>query len=387
MGHAVDVDAARGDVGGDQHAGAARAEIRRARACAGSGSCCRGWRRRRRRRASRCCATRSAPRLVRVKTMARESPSSCISSTSMSRLARAVDEEHMLVDALGGGRDRRDRHLRRIVQHVGGEAGDLLRHGRREEQVLPLLRQLRDDLADRNDEAEIEHVVGFVEDDDFGRRELQACRWRYGRAGGRASRRARRGRAPACRSAGRCETPPTMTPTELRPHELAIGAEAVGDLRGEFARRRQHERARVLGAGRRRSATRRSRIGSAKAAVLPVPVWAMPSRSRPCSSDGNGLGLDGGRGLVAFVLESAQATISARPRSENLVTERLSKWNLRRGPRKRASGRSGKMGDLPRVSGRHWVRKGRSTARRRAKGPVRSTRLERLMLRRSVLLL
>ena len=31
---------------------------------------------------------------------------------------------------------------------------------------------------------------------------------------------------------------------DARPHELAIGAEAVGDLRREFARRRQHQRAR-----------------------------------------------------------------------------------------------------------------------------------------------
>ena len=30
----------------------------------------------------------------------------------------------------------------------------------------------------------------------------------------------------------------------------------------------------------------RARIGSAKAAVLPVPVWAWPSTSRPASSGG-----------------------------------------------------------------------------------------------------
>jgi hypothetical protein len=33
-------------------------------------------------------------------------------------------------------------------------------------------------------------------------------------------------------------------------------------------------------------AIRRSIEGSMNAAVLPVPVWAMPSRSRPSSSDG-----------------------------------------------------------------------------------------------------
>ncbi len=39
----------------------------------------------------------------------------------------------------------------------------------------------------------------------------------------------------------------------------------------------------VLGAGRPVSASSWCRIGSAKAAVLPVPVWAMPRMSRPAS--------------------------------------------------------------------------------------------------------
>ena len=119
--------------------------------------------------ASRCCATRSAPRLVRVKTMAREIVRVVHQLDQHVALGAAVDEEHMLVDALGGGRHRRHGDLRRIMQHVLREAGDLLRHGRREEQRLALLRQLGDDLADRDDEAEVEHVVGFVEHEHFGR--------------------------------------------------------------------------------------------------------------------------------------------------------------------------------------------------------------------------
>jgi hypothetical protein len=39
----VDVDAARGDVGGHQHLHVAVLEVGRARACARPGSCCRGW--------------------------------------------------------------------------------------------------------------------------------------------------------------------------------------------------------------------------------------------------------------------------------------------------------------------------------------------------------
>jgi hypothetical protein len=41
--------------------------------------------------------------------------------------------------------------------------------------------------------------------------------------------------------------------------------------------------------------------GSTKAAVLPVPVWAPPSRSWPSRTDWNGLGLDGGGGFVALL--------------------------------------------------------------------------------------
>ena len=47
----------------------------------------------------------------------------------------------------------------------------------------------------------------------------------------------------------------------------------------------------------------RCRIGSAKAAVLPVPVWAMPTTSRPVDCERDGLGLDGRGREVIFFLE------------------------------------------------------------------------------------
>ena len=64
-------------------------------------------------------------------------------------LAAWLDEDHALVDALDGGGLRRHRDLQRIVQQLAGQLADLARHGGREEQVLALPRQLRDDLADR----------------------------------------------------------------------------------------------------------------------------------------------------------------------------------------------------------------------------------------------
>lgn len=66
----------------------------------------------------------------------------------------------------------------------------------------------------------------------------------------------------------------------------AIGIEAVEDLArhlrvGESTSTRQ-----VLGCGRTRFSRMRCRIGSANDAVLPVPVRAMPTTSRPASASG-----------------------------------------------------------------------------------------------------
>ena len=79
-------------------------------------------------------------------------------------------------------------------------------------------------------------------------------------------------------------------PRRRRPRRRRSGPGA-GTARRRESCRRSAPRARgsarapatraVNGAGRRRSAIRRARIGSAKAAVLPVPVCAMPRRSRP----------------------------------------------------------------------------------------------------------
>ena len=60
----------------------------------------------------------------------------------------------------GGHRD-----LGRVVQEVVGERADLVGEGRREEEVLTLGRQLREDTPDVSDEAHVEHAVGFIEDE------------------------------------------------------------------------------------------------------------------------------------------------------------------------------------------------------------------------------
>ena len=83
------------------------------------------------------------------------------------RLLGLVDHGHALLDPLDGGRGRRHRHFGRVGQIAVGELLDRPRHGRREEQGLALGRDQRDDPLQRMDEAEVEHLVGLVEDEDF----------------------------------------------------------------------------------------------------------------------------------------------------------------------------------------------------------------------------
>ena len=120
-------------------------------------------------------ATRSAPRLVRVKTSARHRR--VVEQLDQHvALLRRVDEHHPLLDAVDGRRRRRHRDPDRIVQQLAGELANLGRHRRREEQVLPLLRQVAHDAADRREEAEVEHLVGLVEHQHFDRAQIGDAR-------------------------------------------------------------------------------------------------------------------------------------------------------------------------------------------------------------------
>ncbi len=68
-----------------------------------------------------------------------------------------------MLDAVGGLGGGRHRDLNGIAQQFAGERADVGWHRRGEEQILPLLGQFPHDAADRLDEAEVEHLVDFVE--------------------------------------------------------------------------------------------------------------------------------------------------------------------------------------------------------------------------------
>jgi hypothetical protein len=54
-----------------------------------------------------------------------------------------------------------------VVQQAVGQGLDLVGEGGREQQVLALLGQQREDLLDVADEAHVEHAVGFVQHQDL----------------------------------------------------------------------------------------------------------------------------------------------------------------------------------------------------------------------------
>ena len=114
----------------------------------------------------------------------------------------------------------------------------------------------------------------------------------------------------------------TSTPRRHRPHLGAArhAAEdqqrreprAAGEARGRPPRSARRARGSARASARGRSSapaacpSSRSwcRIGSAKAAVLPVPVWAMPRMSRPASCGGDRLRLDRRRRVEAHAGEA-----------------------------------------------------------------------------------
>ena len=136
----------------------------------------------------------------------------------------------------------RDFDLHRIVQELLGDALDFRRHGRGEEQGLARERHELADALDVGDEAHVEHAVGFVDDQqlDAGQQQPAALEMVE-----QAARRCDQ-HVDAARQLGVLVVERDAADEE-RDVELVVGAvlvEAFLDLRGEFARRLEDQRAR-----------------------------------------------------------------------------------------------------------------------------------------------
>ncbi len=107
-------------------------------------------------------------------------------------LLRHGDVIELLLDAVGGLALRRDLDALGRSQHVAHQLDDIVGHGGGEQHRLPLLGQMRHDLAHIADEAHVQHAVGFVDDEAPTPRPAGYASAAPGRADGPAS-------PPGCR--------------------------------------------------------------------------------------------------------------------------------------------------------------------------------------------
>ena len=242
---------------------------------------------------------------------------------------------HLLRDHLDGRVAARHLDQRRRVQQAVGERLDLVGEGRREQQVLPLLRQQREHPLDVVDEAHVEHAVGLVEDEDLDVREVDV-RWPWwsSRRPGVATR----------MSTPRAQLVDLRLHADAAEHHHARRASSACRRCARFPRPARRARASASGSARGSAACRaasrtaglairRCRIGSTKPAVLPVPVWA-PASSRRRRARRGSPGPGSGWGWCSPV--RARRAAAARPGRGNRKSWESSAKSSACRPRKRA---------------------------------------------------
>ncbi len=146
-----------------------------------------------------------------------------------------------------GGRRLGDLDAHRVVQELFGDAPDFRRHGGGEEQRLAGERHQLADALDIRDETHVEHAIGLIDHQQLDAGEQQpAALGMVEQASGRGDQ-----DVDAARELGVLVVERDAA-DEKRDVELMIDAvfdEAVLDLRGEFARRLEDQRARHAGTG------------------------------------------------------------------------------------------------------------------------------------------
>ena len=121
-------------------------------------------------------ATFCAVRLVRVKIIVSAAAAACRIRADQLGLVQRVRAVDVLLGGVvdRGGVRRLSPDVRRLGQERAGQRDDRTRHGRREEHRLPLVGDLPQDALDVGQEAQVEHLVGLVEDQ---HRQLPSSRW------------------------------------------------------------------------------------------------------------------------------------------------------------------------------------------------------------------
>ena len=246
MGHIVDIDPARGDIGRDKHARSSLAKIiERAQALAlafiamdyiGAYP----------------GAFEMLRNTIRAALRAREDDGAgdigIIENFGQNGATIAiVNEQDLLRDPFRSGRDRGNGDLDRVFEQILRKRCDCLRHCRRKQKRLTFLRQACDNFTDRRDEPEIEHMIRLVEHKNFSRRRPEfAAGDMIKQATGRRHQHIKAAREHIDLGTMRDAADDNA---HSGTHDGAIGAETVRDLRGELARRREDQCARCMGNG------------------------------------------------------------------------------------------------------------------------------------------
>ncbi len=219
-------------------------------------------------------------------------------------LALGFDVDQRLVDALDRGGRRGDRHLGRVLQQLAGQLADFAGHGGREEQVLAFLGQLRRDLADRHHEAQVQHLVGFVEHEDldavqvgglFAQVVHQAARGGHDHVDAGRQGLHLRAVLHAAEDGG-----------DGQAHVLAVVTEAFGDLRRQFAGRRQDQAAEAAARGRLLVLGQAMQDRQGEGGGLAGAGLGDAQQVAAAHDQRDGLRLDRGRGGVALVGQRLQ---------------------------------------------------------------------------------
>ena len=222
----------------------------------------------------------------------------------------ARDVVDALLDLGSRACHRRHFHAHRIGEERVRQVADLLRHGGREEHGLALLRHHARNGADRLDEAHVQHPVGLVEHQDVDVGEVAVALL------DQVEQAAGRGHHDVDAAAQRVHL--RVLPDAAVDHRGAHGrmapvhGDALGDLHGQLARRRQHQGVRLARHARALRGVRR--VGADLAGRL-EPLDEGQGECRGLAGAGlrgtedvapfqcrrDGLGLDRGGGFVALL--------------------------------------------------------------------------------------
>ena len=186
--------------------------------------------------------------------------------------------------------------VRGPVQERAGQRDDRAGHGGREEHGVPLLGQHPHDPLDVGQEAQVEHLVGLVEDQGLDPAEHQvALLGEVEQPAGGADDRRRRpcaARPAAARRPGRRRSAVTRMPRCLPASAMSLATCTHSSRVGTTTRAcgtslvRSAASPSTFAAGCSDGGTTRCSSGTPKPSVLPMPVRAWPMMSSPASASG-----------------------------------------------------------------------------------------------------